>query len=170
MKGNDIRRILPGNPYDKTEKETTDEYNSTKSTPQLVFLGLDESKKDGLQYKNYVGAPQFALDMTPKGPYEEEAKGMIAELERRGLNFLQGMRAMNFAPEVGRQRRSFSTSSAELFQLPFMQWAEPFSIGMHETRIAEHVASRLCQSMLVQNEFVHQKILHHYLEQSVAQL
>lgn len=102
---NDLKPILPSNPYDKTQEQIVEEFNSSISTPQLVFLGLDESKRDGLQYKNYVGAPQFAVDITPKGSYEEEAKGVIAELEKRGLTFVEGMRAMNFPANIGGYRR-----------------------------------------------------------------
>ncbi len=105
-KYNDIKPIIPRNPYEKTEEEIIKEYNSLKSTPQLVFLGLDESKRDGLQYNNHIGAPQFAIDITPKGPYEEEAKGVIVELEKRGLTFVEGMRAMNFPANVGMWRKS----------------------------------------------------------------
>ena len=98
---NDLKPILAGNPYHKTEDQIIKEFNSSISTPQLVFLGLDESQTDGLQYKNYVGAPQFAVDITPKASYEEEAKGIIAELEKRGLTFIEGMRAMSFPANIG---------------------------------------------------------------------
>jgi NAD+ diphosphatase len=100
-KQNDIKAIVPQNPYEKEEGEIIKEFNSSRSTPQLVFLGLDESKTDGLRYKNYTGAPQFAVDITPKGLYEEEAKGVIAEMEKRGLTFIEGMRAMNFPADIG---------------------------------------------------------------------
>lgn len=100
-KYNDIKPILPSNPYKKSEEQIIKEYNSSQSAPQLVFLGLDESKRDGLQYKNYIGAPHFAVDVTPKSSYEEEAEGVIAEMEKRGFTFIEGMRAMNFPAETG---------------------------------------------------------------------
>lgn len=98
---NDIRPLIPSNPYEKTEEEIIKEYNSSASTPQLVFLGLDESMRGGLKYKNYTGAPRFAVDVTPKGSYEAEAKGVTGEWNERGLTFVEGMRAMNFPAEVG---------------------------------------------------------------------
>lgn len=101
-KYDDIKPIVPSNPYEKNEKEIINEYNSSISTPQLVFLGLDESKTNGLQYKNFNGVPQFAVDITPKSSYVEDARGVITELEKRGLTFLEGMRAMNFPAETGR--------------------------------------------------------------------
>lgn len=97
----DLKSIIPANPFEKTEQELITEFNSSTSTPQLVFLGLDESTRNGLQYKNHVGAPRFAVDVTPKGSYEEEAKSLIAELEARGLTFVEGMRAMNFPAGTG---------------------------------------------------------------------
>ena len=100
-KHSDIKSIIQKNPYEKPEEELIEEFNSSTSTPQLVFLGLDESTRNGLQYNNYVGAPQFAVDVTPKGSYEEEANSLIAELERRGLSFAEGMRAMNFPAGIG---------------------------------------------------------------------
>lgn len=100
-KYSDVKPLISSNPYDKEEEEIKKEFNSSKATPQLVFLGLDETRRDGLQYKNYVGAPQFAVDVTPKDPFEQEAKGVIAEMEKRGLTFIEGMRAMNFPAEVG---------------------------------------------------------------------
>ena len=77
------------------------EYDSREKTPQLIFLGLDESDANGLKYKNFGGAPHFALDITPTAPYEEAANGVIAELEKKGLSFVEGMRAMNFPADVG---------------------------------------------------------------------
>jgi NAD+ diphosphatase len=109
-KPNDLQPIIPKNPFDKTEEDLIREYNSSISVPQLVFLGLDESKRNGLHYKNYIGAPQFAIDVTPKNSYEGEAKGVIAELEGRGLSFVEGMRAMNFPAEIGMLSKLFRSS------------------------------------------------------------
>jgi NAD+ diphosphatase len=113
---NDLKPILTGNPYEKTEDQVLKEFDSSISIPQLVFLGLDESQTDGLQYKNYVGAPQFAVDITPKASYEEEAKDVVSELEKRGLTFIEGMRAMSFPANIGGYRRhlfrSLVTSSS----------------------------------------------------------
>ena len=97
----DIKSIVPSNVYEKSEDDMIKEYNSTKTVPQLVFLGIDETQKDGLRYKNYMGAPQFAVDVTPKGSFESEASQIVAEMEKRGLRFLDGMRAMSFPPHVG---------------------------------------------------------------------
>ena len=86
----DVTSLIGENPYAKSEEELVSEYNSTTTTPQLLFLGLDEKSKQGLEWNIYKGAPYFALDVTPKGSIEAAAKGVIREMESRGLVFLQG--------------------------------------------------------------------------------
>ncbi|KAJ9661667.1 NADH pyrophosphatase [Neophaeococcomyces mojaviensis] len=92
----DIKAIVPENPFAKTEKQMLDEFDSRIVTPQLVFLGLDESDKNGYSYKNYTGAPHFAIDVTPKKQYEEAANKIIQKWTDSNLKFVEGMRAMNF--------------------------------------------------------------------------
>lgn len=83
--------MIGDDPFGKSEEEMIKEYNSSISIPQLVFLGVDESKDEiGLNHKIYTGAPYFALDVTPKGTYEEKAKSIIAEMEKQGLEFKGG--------------------------------------------------------------------------------
>jgi len=96
----DLEPLVPSNPYLQSEKEAIEEFDSRKKIPQLVFLGLDESRKDGLKYKNYTGAPRFAFDITPAKPYEEVANSVVSEMEKNGLSFLEGMRAMSFPADV----------------------------------------------------------------------
>lgn len=99
----DINPIISSDVYDKSEEDLVKNYNSSRTVPQLVFLGLDETRKDGLHYKNYVGAPHFAVDVTPKGSYEAEANNVIAKMEQQGFHFLEG-RAMSFPADVGEYR------------------------------------------------------------------
>lgn len=86
----DVKALIGEDPYAKTESQLIAEYNSSLTIPQLVFLGIDEKVKDGLQWKVYRGAPYFALDVTPKGSVEEESRGIISEMKNRGLSFLEG--------------------------------------------------------------------------------
>jgi len=97
----DLKPLIPYNPFEKTEEETIKEFDSRYRIPQLIFLGLDESRKDGLEFNSYTGAPHFAMDITPVAPYEEAAKGVITELEKKGLTILKGMRAVNFPANSG---------------------------------------------------------------------
>lgn len=98
----DLKKLVPVNPYKKTEKEVVKEFDSSKKIPQLIFLGLDESDKNGMTFKNYTGAPRFAFDITPVEPWVEETNGVIAGLEKEGLSFVEGMRAMAFPADVGK--------------------------------------------------------------------
>lgn len=98
----DLKSLIPTNPYEKSEEDMIKEFDSRKKIPQLIFLGLDERVRDGLTYKNHTGAPHFAFDITPVAPYTEAANGVIAEMEKRGLSFVEGMRAMAFPADVGK--------------------------------------------------------------------
>jgi NAD+ diphosphatase len=99
----ELKSLIPTNPYEKPEEDLIKEFDSRKKIPQLVFLGLDERVKDGLSFKNYTGAPHFAFDITPVAPYEEAANGILAEMEKNGLSFVEGMRAMSFPADVGKK-------------------------------------------------------------------
>ncbi|KAI9828428.1 MAG: NADH pyrophosphatase [Thelocarpon impressellum] len=97
----DVEPLVGADPFNKPEAQLIAEYNSAITTPQLVFLGIDESSKEGLAWKRYTGAPFFALDVTPKGSVEAQARGVVAEMERRGLAFLEGRTHLSFpAPEA----------------------------------------------------------------------
>lgn len=81
-------------PYLKTEEEVVKEYNSAHVLPLLLFLGVDERVKGDavFKWKNYSGEPWFALDVTPRGGegLEGRAKGVVEEMEKRGLMFIGG--------------------------------------------------------------------------------
>ncbi|MCJ1471051.1 NADH pyrophosphatase [Pseudocyphellaria aurata] len=86
----DVQPLIGDDPYLKTEEEVIYEYNSTVITPQLLFLGLDEKNRQGLEWSIYQGSPVFALDITPKGSYEAKANSLIQDFEARGRMFIQG--------------------------------------------------------------------------------
>lgn len=98
----DIQPLVGDNPFAKTEDELNDEFDSTKTTPQMVFLGLDEANKDGLVWKDvYKGAPMWAVDVTPQGTHEDQAKKVVAMLEGRGLKFQEGRMILSLpAPQA----------------------------------------------------------------------
>jgi hypothetical protein len=154
----DLQSLVPTNPYEKSEEDMIKEFDSRQKIPQLIFLGLDERVKDGLSYKNYTGAPHFAFDITPVAPYEETANGVIAEMQKKGLSFLEGMRAMAFPADVG----SWAFPAGAMChadwgcpQLPYMQWAERFSTGITEILFVALAAIASYPSMLEQNVFAH---------------
>lgn len=115
VKHADVKPLIGEDPYSRTESQLIAEYNSSITIPQLVFLGIDEKIKDGLEWKVYRGAPYFALDVTPKGTIEKESHGVISEMKNRGFNFLEGrLHASLSAPEgpTSHHHSSFFSSSS----------------------------------------------------------
>merc|ERR1711939_138875 len=53
----DIESLVPENPFAKKEKEVIDEFDSRKTHPQFVFLGIDEKANEGYTFRNFRGAP-----------------------------------------------------------------------------------------------------------------
>ncbi len=98
----DIKTLVPTNPFEKTEKETIEDFDSRIDVPQLVFLGLHESAEDGFSYKNFKGAPHWAIDITPKKTFEKEATDLAEAFSAAGFKFSEGMRAMSFPADVGK--------------------------------------------------------------------
>ena len=93
-----------------------EEFDSSISTPQIVFLGIDERKEsewvdgartdnggDGevLRYKEYSGAPVWAVDVTPRGSYEAEANKLVENVEADGLKFLEGRMVLSLPASEG---------------------------------------------------------------------
>lgn len=80
------------------------EYDSRKTSPQPIFLGMDESHKaEGLTWKVYSGMPYFALDVTPKGPEDQQAnaRDLISRMEAKGLGFSQARMIMSLPADQG---------------------------------------------------------------------
>lgn len=107
-----ITPVVGENPFSKSEDELIAEYNSTVTVPQMIFLGLDEREKrsdgsgqedgEGLTWKEiYKGRPVFALDVTPKGSFKEEAEKLNKEMEDKGLEFFPGRMPLGFPAQDG---------------------------------------------------------------------
>lgn len=91
----EIQPLIGDDPYSRTDQVLISEYNSAFTIPQLLFLGLDESNRSGLEYSIYSGSPYFALDVTPKGSFEAKASSLIRDVEAQGLVFLGGRMHMS---------------------------------------------------------------------------
>ena len=96
---NDVQPLIGDNPYSKTEEQMVTDYNSSVTTPQLLFLGLDEHRKTGFEWTIYHGSPYFALDVTPKGTISSTAEGLIETMKSRGLQFVEGRMHMSLPAE-----------------------------------------------------------------------
>ena len=91
----DVEPLLGESPYSKTEQELISSYNSAKTTPQLLFLGLNEHQKSGFEWHIYRGSPYFALDVTPKGTHAAQAESVIDAMKSQGHQFVQGRMQMS---------------------------------------------------------------------------
>ncbi|TGO11711.1 hypothetical protein BTUL_0103g00080 [Botrytis tulipae] len=88
----DITGLTGQNPFEKDEETMIKEFNSSKTLPLVLFLGLDERSKDkeGFKHGIYSGIPYFAIDVTPKGTYENEANSVVKAMQEKGLVFQEG--------------------------------------------------------------------------------
>lgn len=97
--------------FDKPEKEIIEAYDSGKTAPLVVFLGLNESQaENGFIYKSYKGVPYFALDITPRGILEEKAKQIIGAMESKELTFNKARAITSLPSNDGMTTDSFSPS------------------------------------------------------------
>ncbi|KAI4127692.1 MAG: hypothetical protein LQ347_004494, partial [Umbilicaria vellea] len=92
----DVQPLIGSDPYSKPEADIISAYNSTQTTAQLLFLGLDERAQNGFTWKDlYAGTPLFALDVTPKGSHAAAAHTLISTVTERGLTFIEGRTHMS---------------------------------------------------------------------------
>lgn len=97
----DVQSIIGDDPFERSEQETIENYNSATYVPQIVFLGLDE-RREGFVYKeHYKGQPYFAVDVTPKDSVTEAAEKLIKDLEGRGLSFSKGRMNLSLPAQEG---------------------------------------------------------------------
>ncbi|KAM0707867.1 hypothetical protein Q7P35_004516 [Cladosporium inversicolor] len=93
VKFEDVKGIIGEEPYARNEKEMLAQYNSEQVVPQMIFLGIDESVKEGLDYQGknrHVGAPFFAVDVTPRGSVKEACEELVKRVETGGAQFGKG--------------------------------------------------------------------------------
>ncbi|OQD88382.1 hypothetical protein PENANT_c004G01381 [Penicillium antarcticum] len=103
-KYDEVRKLLPNDMFDVSEEDMIKNYDSRKTHPTLIFLGLDESLKEGgFAWKIYSGTPYFAVDVTPKGSEEQQiaAKDVISTMEAKGLSFFHARVVMSFSADEG---------------------------------------------------------------------
>lgn len=100
VKKSDIEPLTGSEPFAKNEDEVIKNFNSDVTRPLILFLGIDGKNKSGFEWKEYRGAPYFAVDVTPKGSIEEAAKKVIDAVKAKGVSFLPGTRHVSLnAPE-----------------------------------------------------------------------
>lgn len=100
----EVRKLVQQDFFDYSEEDLIKNFDSRKTNPTLIFLGIDESRKEGsMTYKIYTGVPFFALDVTPRGSDVQQttAKDVISALEEKGLSFFQTRIVSTFTPDDG---------------------------------------------------------------------
>ena len=103
-KFDEVRSLISQDSFDQSDEDMIEKFDSRKTYPTLVFLGLDENCKEGsLSYNVYSGTPFFALDVTPKGSEAQQtaAKDVICAMEKKGLSFFEARVVMTFSPDDG---------------------------------------------------------------------
>ena len=116
-----IVAVVGEDPYAKGEKDQIADYDSSVYTPQMIFLGIDEANKNGMEYQSknlYKGAPYFAVDITPRHPSVKDAcEKLIATLGEKGMTFAQG-RVMDVDATHG---KNLTTESKYKFSSSFLR-------------------------------------------------
>jgi NAD+ diphosphatase len=84
----DITTLFPTNPYSTTEEEQLKSFNPSQQTPSLVFLGLDERTPTIKLHDRHPGHSIFAIDITPRPPYEEAASAIATQFTSQGQAFI----------------------------------------------------------------------------------
>lgn len=124
----DVKPLIGAEPAIVLEEKTAiAQFDSSKSTPLVVFLGLvdgsiggtaaaaDEGETveiESTTHGTVKAQPYFAVDVTPRDSYKEAAEAFQKAFEARGLSIETNPRAMALLPEHGTNRRvSFCTFS-----------------------------------------------------------
>jgi NAD+ diphosphatase len=152
----DVKPLIGDNPFEKTEEELIKEFNSTVTQPLVLFLGLDERKKEGFEHGIYKGKPYFAVDVTPKGTVHKEASVIVESLKGKGLQFVEGRMHMTLNAPEGKRPPLFpkiktEINSCHLCSSPRptrLEFSQPFLRRMRSTH---HVRQRRNKTSLSSN-------------------
>lgn len=79
-----VKQII-GDQYCVSQEDKIKNFEYKRDSPghsysQLVFLGLDHSSKSTFKYREYNGAPRFAIDATKRAQAEPELAAKLDEL------------------------------------------------------------------------------------------
>ncbi|KAH6654634.1 NADH pyrophosphatase [Truncatella angustata] len=98
----EVESLTGPEPFGKTEQDWLKTFNSDITHPVVLLLGIDEKTKSGFEWKEYSGAPYFAVDVTPKGSIKEKAESVIDAIKaKEGIDFLPGARHLSLdAPDA----------------------------------------------------------------------
>jgi NAD+ diphosphatase len=98
----DVAPLTGEDPFARSEEEMVAEYDSSEERAVVVFLGIDErgevavgqdgegevqGERERFRYRDFEGAPYFAVDVTPRGKLADAAEALSKVMEERGLKF-----------------------------------------------------------------------------------
>ncbi|OAR02154.1 hypothetical protein LLEC1_06956, partial [Akanthomyces lecanii] len=110
----DVKRLIGAEPaIALDEKTAVAQFDSTRASPLVVFLGLVDGDisstaaaddKDTVEIESTThgtvkAQPYFAVDVTPRDSYKEAAEAFQKSFEARGLSIEANPRAMTLLPE-----------------------------------------------------------------------
>jgi len=92
----DVTLLTGTDPFAKTEEEMIRDYDSEEERALIVFLGINEAGElplddseagEPFTYKEFKGAPYFAIDVTPRGKLADAATALIEAMKGKGYVF-----------------------------------------------------------------------------------
>lgn len=107
----DFVSVSGPDPFNKSVKDTIAAYDSKATKPLVVFLGIREDEVSEFKIREFQGCPWFAVDLTPRGTYADEAKKVIEKLTSNGSFFLQSARQNTLSSELGKSSPAVSCSA-----------------------------------------------------------
>jgi NAD+ diphosphatase len=103
----DVKSLIGSDPFSKSEEDYIKAFDSTQATPLVVFLGVLENDRtasdviSSAEHGDIKGHPYFAVDITPKAPFAENAESFLKAQEDKGLSIDSNARAMHLEPDSG---------------------------------------------------------------------
>lgn len=103
----DVKPLIGPEPFPFSEDETIKAYDSSKSSPLIVFLGMLEGDAASSttistsEHGSVTGQPFFAVDATPRGELEAAATDFFKKAEEKSLTILTNPRSMSLHAEEG---------------------------------------------------------------------
>lgn len=104
----DVSPLIGETPFKLTEEEAVRDWDSTKKTPLVVFLGMlgEEAKGqvekiESSEHGTIVGQPLFVVDVTAREPYEKQAGSFLEAHLKNGGQLQSNPRAMTLDADGG---------------------------------------------------------------------
>jgi NAD+ diphosphatase len=101
----EVKPLIGADPFSLSEDESIKQFDSTKASPLIVFLGIVEGPQseviDSTDHGSVKGEPYFAVDATPRGTLTEAATAFLKAQEERGRKIQSNPRNLSLNAEAG---------------------------------------------------------------------